>query len=290
MGLVRGGLSATRLEAVTHYAQMVLPAELGRASQARFAHAPAGTAIVFVHGFNGNSLETWNNFPALLCGRPSCVGCDLFFYGYDSLRTAATVSAALLRGFLQRLWNHPAALANALLDPAAARPDGLAYRRLILVAHSLGSVVARQAMIDGLRERPADAWAESSRLVLFAPAHKGADIMPLAVESLTGLPVIGAYLESVFPMLKYRYPVLTDLEPGSATLEQLERQARELLAAGRDQMRAARVVRGELDRIVRQLDFGDDPPAEVVVEKGHSDVCKPSLTYERPLTVVEGAI
>lgn len=223
----------------------------------------------------------------MLPGRSTCSTADAFFFGYDSLRTPATVSAAVLRVFLQQMWNDPVGLANSVLDPSARRPADFRYKRLTLVAHSLGSIVARQAMVNGLWVSPADEWTAGTSLVLFAPAHKGAKVQALAIECLSGLGWFGAVFGS---LAKMRFQTLNDLEPGSATLQLLEQRVKVLETNGATAIRAKLVVWAEKDNIVHQLDFGSDPPAELVLGKGHIDVCKPDRTYVRPLEILESAV
>ena len=55
--------------------------------QAILALQPQRKAVLFIHGFSGDALGTWSDFPVLMPGRASCAGRDLFFYGYDGLRT-----------------------------------------------------------------------------------------------------------------------------------------------------------------------------------------------------------
>jgi len=271
----------------THYLPRRLDPACGADAEAMFAVQPGGGAFVFIHGFNGRASGTWHDFPGMLPGRPACASADAYFFGYDSLRTPATVSAAILRAFLQRVWAQPVALANTVLDAAAHRPADYRYTSLTLVAHSLGSVVARQAMVNGLWNTPPDEWTCRARLVLFAPAHKGAKVQALAMECLSGLGWIG----SVFGALaKQRFQTLNDLEPGSATLQQLEQRVLALEARGVVSARANRVVWAEKDTVVNQLDFGSDPPAELVRGKGHVDVCKPDRSYLRPIEILEAPV
>lgn len=271
----------------THYAPRKLAPSCGIDTEALYAVNPGGGALVFVHGFNGLATSTWRHFPGMLPGRPTCAGADAFFFGYDSLRTPATVSAALLREFLNHLWQDPAAIANAVLDPAVRRPSEFRYQKLTLVAHSLGSIVARQAMVNGMWQPPADAWTGSARLVLFAPAHKGAKVQALAMECLSGLGWLGSLFTG---LLKQRYQTLNDLEPGSLTLQELEQRVQSIDARGDLHIRASSVIWGQLDTVVQQVDFGNDPPPQVIVGKGHVDVCKPTVGYDRPLEILEAAL
>lgn len=277
---------------MSHYAPLSLQLDIARGTRIRFAHNPCGRVIVFVHGFKGNATDTWVDFPTMTPDRANCSGADLIFYQYDSLKTQPTITAGLLRKFIQSLWMDAAAISNATLPSAAHRPSRFRYEKLTLVAHSLGAVVTRLAMIDAIRARPMpDPWVCQTKLFLFAPAHKGAEITRLAVEGLSGLPVIGAYLNPLFSLFRQRYPVLRALVPGSTVLRELEERTIELLRApGGAPLRAAGVVWGQHDNVVENLVFGDDPPSEVILGKGHLDVCKPSREFTRPLELLESLL
>lgn len=271
----------------THFTPRDLPDEFGVGSRVMYSVNPSGKMIVFVHGFNGHATRTWSDFPGVMVGRPRCADADLFFYGYDALRTSASVSAAMLRENLQSIWGRPMELANRLLDREAARRD-FTYASITLVAHSLGAIVSRLALVDAMRSTPRDEWVAHARLVLFAPAHSGASVIPLAVQSLTGLPAVGAYLNAVVPWVKFRYRVLQDLEPECDLLKDLADRTKRLVTnAPQSPLRAACVVWAEHDSIVRPIPFADDPPARIARGKGHNDVCKPSGRYLLPIEVLE---
>lgn len=274
---------------MSHYAPLSLQLDIARGTRIRFAHNPCGRVIVFVHGFTNNPDNTWVDFPMMAPGRANCSGADLVFYQYDCLKTQPTSSAGVLRQFLQLLWRDAPAISNAVLPPAAHRPASFRYQTLTLVAHSLGAVVTRYAMVAAILADPnPDPWVSQSKLILFAPAHKGAAITKLGVECLSGLPVIGAYLNPLISVLKLAYPPLRALEPGSQVLEDLERRCTEIrkTPAGAS-LRAAHVVWGQHDKVVENLMFADDPTSEVFIGKSHSDVCKPSPQFTRPLEILE---
>jgi pimeloyl-ACP methyl ester carboxylesterase len=272
-----------------------MPRDLGwgRNSRVHWSIAPRGRAIVFVHGFGGAATSTWNQFAALLTGRSECAGDDLIFYGYDGLRSRARVSAIGLRDFLEVLFDRPAErLINPTLLPpeCGGRPRGalFAYEKVVLVAHSLGAVVCRQALLEAHYDR-AD-WTEKVRLVLFAPAHMGANIVPLVSQALTTIPYLGGLAA---PFLKFRYQVLQDLEPGSTTLKMLlketmkeleRKKVRRAIARGEGHsLVASLVVLANPDPVVDPNHFGLDPGAKEFPGKGHKEVCKPSSEFLHPV-------
>lgn len=272
---------------MTHYLTTPLPKQFGPGAHVRLAHDPDGIALFFLHGFNGGASTTWTDFPGMLCRSPKVKNSDIYFLSYDSLRTRATISAALIRNLVGTIWSNPARFTNNFLVRSAARPATFKYRKCYFIAHSLGSVVARQAMIDGLSASPPDDWVSQARLVLFAPAHKGADVMTLAVECLAGIPAVGRYLASLAAIMRFKFPVLQDLEQHSATLVQLETVANKLMSSGCQQLKAMSVIWGEKDRVVVPLTFGQDPPPNVIRGKGHVSVCKPTTDDTRPFDLLE---
>src|SRR5262249_25094539 len=148
---------------------------------------PSGHVIVFVHGFGGKAVTTWSHFQSLLSNRPESAGCDLVFYGYDGLHTRAPVSAAGLREALLEISGDTAALPNKTLPRECARASRGRYRQVTLIAHSLGAVIAREAVWQGCRQ--GDAWAKNATLLLFAPAHSGASLIPLLQQAIPWWPV-----------------------------------------------------------------------------------------------------
>jgi pimeloyl-ACP methyl ester carboxylesterase len=266
--------------AQTHYSPD--PLTWGRDSGARWAMTPVGRAVVFVHGFGGDAQGTWDQFATLLPYQPQCDGRDLLFYGYDSLVQQMPVSAAEFLEFLASLATDPFA---TVLQPSMTdgrRPDpAFQYQHITIVAHSLGAVVAREALVQAAMETPPASWLERTSLVLFAPAHSGAQIIALADEALSILPArFGALIAGG---AKAFAQVLNDIEPGSAALKKLEEDTANLFEQGFTSLRAKVVVIGKKDRIVRAIRFGADPGPKVVPDKGHSGICKPDALYSAPL-------
>src|SRR6266705_1056150 len=130
---------------------------IGVGSRVWWSHKPGGCVLIFVHGFNGQALATWSSFPSLLTKQSKFSDWDFVFFGYDGLHTEAVTSAVDLGQLLDMISSSPSQLYGAsTASPHAARRHPQAYKRIVLVAHSLGAVVARRAMLDGYnRPRPA---------------------------------------------------------------------------------------------------------------------------------------
>src|SRR5438045_407845 len=103
----------------------------GKGSRAYWAFQPTGRALVFVHGFGGESVGTWNDFPILLTQTPEFGGYDLIFYGYDGLYTQANASAAQIGKFLGQLLSAPATVFNQTVRPDSHRPATFDYTSVV---------------------------------------------------------------------------------------------------------------------------------------------------------------
>ena len=260
-----------------HYHPRELP--WGRRTSAFWAFVPNGQLVVFVHGFGGASTGTWTEFPILLSSSPKARRCDAIFYGYDGLKTRAVISALELVDALTAIASNPPATVNNSLPPSAKpRDPGFQWNDIIVVAHSLGAVVTRQALL--FAHKRGDAWAKKVRLVFFAPAHTGADVLRLAGEALTGLVT---WLPAV---AKHRYSVLIDLEPGSQMLTFLQSEVQQNLVNAPNL--AAQVILAGNDKVVSPVPFAGDPqPPKYLPNRSHTDVCKPNAAFRDPLTLLE---
>lgn len=105
-----------------------------------FKNSGADGAIVFIHGFGGHAEQTWGDFPRYVERRPELEGWDVFGIGYSSS----------LRIELTRAWSGDASLETLgyYLRTALALPPLQRYKRLALVAHSMGGLVVQQALLD----------------------------------------------------------------------------------------------------------------------------------------------
>lgn len=125
-----------------------------------FRNRQTDRAVVFVHGFLGRADTTWGEFPQLLAQERALDGWDIFGVGYDSA----------LRLDVTGIWANNADL-NILgyyLRTALAHSPLDRYSHLALVAHSMGGLIAQQAMLDD-RTR-----SRISHLFLFGTPSAGA--------------------------------------------------------------------------------------------------------------------
>ncbi len=262
-----------------------LPVECGPSGRSRgfWASQPNGDLVVFVHGFNGDATRTWRQFPGVFLASKEGMGADVIFYGYDSIGQGAEESGVELHAFLNDLMSSETRQATSPQCPV--RPEGFCYKRLFLVAHSLGAVVARQCLLE--QTRAPRAWTVNIRLVLFAPAHRGAEAASLLRECVLRADPVSRLLIGAGLL---RAQAIRDLQPGSAFLSRLEAESKVAISAGCDYHKAWSVQWAAGDAVVINQRFAEDPTAVRIVNTSHVGICKPSSEYLRPYEVVWEAL
>jgi hypothetical protein len=223
-------------------------------------------------------------FPLLIAEDNAFAKSDILFYGYESLRTQARLNALRLHTALDTLGTKANDLIRRSLPFETKRDEPFSYERIVLVAHSLGAVIARQAVLDAYKNN--DAWADRVELILFSPAHMGSHLRNLLKET------IYKFLPSVFigPIIEYRYQVLKDLEPRSDFLMTL-REATQKQLPSSHRLKAKTIVHASQERVVETSDFLIDDPTPILIEgRAHTNICKPNRTYSDPVDIVKGTI
>jgi pimeloyl-ACP methyl ester carboxylesterase len=271
---------------LTHYPARRIP--LGpdydnQGTSAIWARTPTAKAVVFVHGYGGDPLTTWSEFHALLPEEPKAQGYDFIFYGHDGLYTTTTTNATLFFSFLNNLFTQPLTIINPSLSNAAARSAGFKYTKVILVAHSLGAVVCRWALLFA-RDQKCN-WMDNTAMVLYAPAHMGASVVALARDLGIGSGMLASVLRFALGVAGFQSPLINELAPGSPDLTNLLNKTTQALAQGNSQYLIAQtVVCADRERIVKNLQFAQDPwPPLTFAGTTHSSVCKPSRVFVDPL-------
>jgi pimeloyl-ACP methyl ester carboxylesterase len=247
----------------------------------------SGKAIIFVHGFKGEALSTWRCFNDLLPSHTECKDHDLIFYGHDGGRFHVTESAQYLHTFLNTLCTTPQTIFGNSFSPSMQRPQAFRYDKIMLVAHSLGAVLCRLALLTA--HGRADAWAAKTRLVLFAPAHNGSDMPSLLSSALTAfeIPLVKILPDAV---LKLRYKGAGDIASGSPLLSEMKQKTDDAIkAGGADYLKAVKVVWAQNDHVVVNGPFAQDEAAQSF-PLSHVKVCKPVINYLDPITTVLQAI
>jgi pimeloyl-ACP methyl ester carboxylesterase len=271
----------------THLGPRCLPVQLTDGEDdpwkylSRFCWAmkPEGKLVIFVHGFGGDALTTWEQFVSLWPEKHA--GWDLAFFGYPSLAFNVEEHTISFLNFLNLVLASPADTVNRTIKELFAyrsnlrREPNFGFSRIVLVAHSMGAVICRRALIQH-KDSP---WVSNTKIILFAPAHKGAKPL-MFFEALTAINWGSAFGAG----LKFFIPPLKDLKEGSDVLLKLEEKITHIVLGGRKEpFVASRVVHAMPDWIVHNALFASDPDPEQVFKTTHRKVCKPQLDWERPL-------
>lgn len=267
----------------THFALRKLRDTRSGDVHALFAVRPQRKAILFVHGYSGAPIKTWSDFHELLPTSPKFVSHDLIFYGYDGLYGELNSSAAMFRQLLIKIFDEPASLLLSEIAPAAARPADFCYDEVMIVAHSLGAVIARRGLLDATRDQ--HAWVSRTKLILYAPAHKGAAVLELAKEVSSSFKFLG-----LLPFIAARFasPLMTQLEENSSELKDLLRDTEAATANGANpHLIATKVILAERERIVNNERFATDPAPNTIRGTTHTSVCKPSRDLRDALEHLE---
>jgi pimeloyl-ACP methyl ester carboxylesterase len=252
----------------------------GKNTWALWAVRPADTLVVFIHGYGGKSVETWFQFDWLLPSHSPKT--DIVFYGYEGLLHHIQPSATLFYKFLDGCLADPRSFVQGI-DLGGERPRPWSYKRIVLVAHSLGAVVSRQALLFALDD--GKAWPSRTRLVLFAPAHVGVD---KAVRLVLGIRDPLAAAAALSKGLIVASSALRDLL-NKKTFKRLREETERWLkkAPRKSQCLIARqVVFGAAENIVKQERFCQDPRPTYISGKNHLSICKPSKAFKAPVSIV----
>jgi len=268
----------------THLAPRTLKSEQtgGENVQVLFSTQPNRKAVLFIHGFSGDALTTWSEFPSLLPECPKCGGSDLYFYGYDALRGELIASAAIFRAFLERLFGKTKEILAANLSASAQRVGGFEYDELLIAAHSLGAVVARRALLDATINHLV--WVSKTKLVLYAPAHMGAKVADLALEAASSF----SFMRLFGAFARFTSPLIDELKPNSPELKRLLDDTTAALEGGENtHLIAKKVIIAARELIVSNIAFGKDPPPHAIAGTSHTSVCKPRKDFRLPFTYLE---
>lgn len=242
-------------------------------------HHP-NTLVVFVHGFNGKSVETWGKFPELIRYNSDFSQADVVFYGYESLKAQANNSAVRFYNSLLRFTDTSPNEWGISRDFIT---EDFKYSKILIVAHSLGAIIVRRALI--LAKNETRDWIKNCKMVLFAPAHRGARIQKLVTESL---PAIGKILSGLGIIT---IPILDDLKPDSLTIKNLIHDSLHLLKNKQgDFTIATQIIWANREIVVHNEQFCHDPVPVLIDDKSHSSVCKPDETYLTPYQIVVNSL
>lgn len=123
--------------------------------------------LVFLHGWNGDPVETWNQFPSLVGSDPRFAGVDILSISYPTYIWKRNLRIPQLARWIKK------ELDTSGMDR---------YQQAIIVAHSMGGLVARHIVIKQIL---ASQCSSFGLLVEVATPHGGAEYSYLA--SLLGI-------------------------------------------------------------------------------------------------------
>jgi pimeloyl-ACP methyl ester carboxylesterase len=251
--------------------------------------------VVFVHGFAGKTVGTWQSFPESGADDHWWRQTDMLFVGYDSLRERPGETAAWLR---ERLTSFYPRLPDELLEKGDARirpPVEAPYDELVLVGHSLGGFIVRltlcqQARIWLFDERLSDPNVPRPPLLnaqvrLFSPASAGFE-----PAGLLGMLAASGCLWSVGSVALHRSPGFTALRRGSDLLRRTRDETEALVKEYGDEMAAlrARILWARPEDVVERDGYETDfEPQSLAPERKHRQVCKPHFGYQEPRRFVQ---
>jgi pimeloyl-ACP methyl ester carboxylesterase len=242
--------------------------EFGKQSWAYYAVRARRRALVFLHGFRGESIGTWSQFERLIFTNPAFREFDCFFVGYDGIYASLVSSSKRFYQFLDDLLGPTPSSRSRLCVPDDRE---LPYSEVIVVAHSMGSVVVRMSLLEA--DEDSQPWASNVSIVLYAPAHFGARVLPYISTVLDN-----TFLRAVVPLVKYKCHPIDELKPGSPFLTSLAVKVNATLNADPSKafLIARRVIHAHNDNVVegRHLRFCNDPKAEWI-DGNHESISKP---------------
>lgn len=254
------------------------------------------TAVIFVHGFLGDAVETWQEFQSSVDApayAPRFSDADLFFYSYPSTRHTIKVATENFERFVACMVDGPWQTAvgertGAVLRVDSPRDGRPAYERLLFVGHSLGGVIVRNTIAkaaNALSGRPETWPLRLGRAPqLFAPAHSGFrhdDIASLVVS-------LARPAALVFVYWRFRHgKVYAELRPNSDPLNSVKEATLDARVAYADcPALYADVLWGVDENVVFDVDYKKDRTKDSVPEKDHTSICKPENGFLDPVDMV----
>lgn len=254
----------------------------GRRSIVMLSRKPTKKLLLFVHGFNGSPYSTWDNFAGYIPTRQEFSGHDVIFYNYDSKNVQTTVSGITFCDFLHEITKVANPFEKAFRGTGLQRSEDFRYEEIVLVGHSLGSIVLRHALIHSDTAEKYW-WANISKLILFAPAHKGA----IAVKPL--LELFYPWFAPLASLVRIKIPTIDDVDLGSptCTIHGLLAKSEKLEQANKSNLVKSKVVIwAETEKIVKNEIFHIDPPGVIFYKKRHTTLCSPYMKFLEPVDII----
>lgn len=257
------------------------------------SHSQPERLVVFVHGFWGGALKSWQHFSEGGLTRGWWRASDMLFVGYPSGSENITGTTNRLCRQLPRFFPElPQCLSEergASVRPPASAP----YSELLLVGHSLGGVVVRRTLCEAahswLEQRKADPQAPRPPLLgaetrLFSPASAGFRPSGL-LGQINAIPL----LWRLCLMKLQGSSAFNDLQEGSQILTETRKRTEEFVSQQPSELGAlrARILWANPENIVVTERYTTDYSPCSADGTDHLSVCKPDDTYQIPWQFVE---
>jgi hypothetical protein len=235
----------------------------------RWLYVPRGDRTnsrlaIFVHGYMGGYISTWEQLPDLLRdeadNQPIFRDWDYLFLGYRTVRPGAVTTFKDIADIVVTHWRNAIQGSGPFFDREESP-----YKSIALVAHSLGSLGVRYLVADDLLHIPKDLFPTLKSLAFF------------------GTPKAGSYLAYLGGLLA---PISSALEPASPHLRALRDLAKRSFPA--KPWPAVRIMRSHADLVVgtaigEMVDWPGDAPDLHSTNLGHIDMCKPMSWDSEPI-------
>lgn len=244
--------------------------------------------VVFVHGFGGHAVKTWQDFQRSGSLRGEWwADADMLFVGYRSMTEDIGGVASRIQKRLPDFYPYPNRGVLTAIDSKAREDIETRYEELIIMGHSLGGLIARRTLVDC-----ADRWLKEgaipearpilleAKLRLFSPASAGV--------RLSGWKALAAAaFWHVADALLRRSPAYTDMQPGSETLASTRRRTELIVKEQNLSALQASILWANPDTVVLPERYDSDLLEDWVDGRGHILVCKPDSRYCAPWTFAE---
>jgi pimeloyl-ACP methyl ester carboxylesterase len=248
-----------------HY-ETILFDDVEPGSYGQFQQSSGRPLKIFVHGFLGGSRDTWGRFPVYASIYKDG---DNIYYQYKSFRNSIVSNAEDLLSFLIAL--------EARGDLRTEK-----YAHLILIGHSEGAVVLRQALLL-MKDRNLPAslflFLLNARVRLFAPAHFG-----FSPTGLFGLLFYLGLANTARACLRFSRGYVEMHE--RTLLMNIQSQTERLQTQGLKGCYVARAVFGRHEDIVVRAVYHSDIEEKEQPGEDHTTICKPRSDYGFPITFV----
>jgi pimeloyl-ACP methyl ester carboxylesterase len=261
--------------------------ELGWTIYVSHSEHPVERLVVFVHGFAGNAVKTWLQFPNIEDDQEWWAASDLLFVGYRSTKDSVTGVAHALRRELPAFYPQPHPVAFSL-NGKSARENLSNYEQLLIVGHSLGGLIVRRALCD-----EAQKWLDvgspapqpsllDCELRLFSPASAG--FRPAGLMGMVQATGVWKTIEMVLRSSS----AYTDVQRDSEVIRETRSRTEALVRGGGFDMLKAHILWANPENVVVSERYTTDWVDDAWPETTHSSVCKPRKDqFPQPWLFVE---